>query len=307
MPTISGLNVNFYINYNGVTIPYIFVSDSTNYIAQGVGSLSDLNGNLKITAPSGVVIHDNTDFSDGGCDMPAVTLPGSSTNLHLPLMSSGVVQPGNYTILYTVYNKVTTAYYTFTRVVDFTYLKPKLNVKTNVDYDMTLFISDDQTIYTVDTIVPTINLYQHNLYYPVGSAGFGSPILTSNLIIKTSVFYPGTQSSTINVNALWAYVTTVGNIFYVLDSVVGTIDTIVSTNDLCSYYCCMKKLNDKIKKAHCHNHKDLEELLEIAAEVDYAVMLIGVARTCGHTNDIAGYLDQIKSLIGCSDDCDDCN
>ncbi len=307
MPSTTGLNVSFYINYNGVTLPYIFISDSTNYISQGVGSLSDLNGNLKITAPSGVVIHNNTDFTDGGCDMPAVTLPGGSTNLKLPLMSSGIVQPGNYTILYTVYNKITTAYYTFTRVVDYTYLKPKLDIDVTVDYDMSLFVSDDQTMYTVDGITPTINFYQHNLYYPQGSAGAGSPIITGDLIIKTSVFYTGTQSSTVSLNGVWAYITTVGNVFYVLDSVVGTVDTVVSTNDLCSYYCCIKKLYDRMTDAKCKNHPSYVELRALFSQVMGIVSLIGIARTCGHTNDIGEYLDEIKSLTGCSEDCDECN
>lgn len=306
MPSITGLNVGFYINYGGVPAPCIILQDTTDYMTQGIADRNDLNGNLKVTSPSGVVIHDNTDFSDGGCDMPGANF-SSESNVILPLMSNGVVQPGVYVIDYKVLNKITSDYYTFQRSISFTYIKPTLDVDVTVDYDLDLFTSDDKTVYVVDGITPVISSYAHNLYYPHGSAGDGSPILTGDLIIKTSTFYPGTQSTTVRATCVWTYDSTAGNTFDVLDTVSGTIDTVVSTNDLCSYYCCLRKLNTKIENARCHNHKSLQSLLDQAAQVSLLINLISVAKTCGHTNDIPEYLSQIKSVLGCSDGCDDCN
>ena len=302
----TGFNVKFYILYGGIVVPGVIIEDTTDYAGQGI-SPSNLNGNIKLTAPSGVVVYDNTDFSDSGCDYPSVAArPADASIVNLPVLSNGTVQRGKYTILYTVYNKNLAVYYTLERQVDFEYVRPVLNIDNTVDYDATLFTSKDNTNYVVNGVDVAVSFYDHNLYYPPLSAGAGSPLLTTDLNILTTVFYPGTQTATVQALNSWIFDSTTNNTFSVFDSIIGSKETVVSTNDLCSLYCCLKKFSDRLIKAKCANHKSYSELQLIAGEIGFLIGMINTAKTCGHTNDITGFFDEIKSLVGCSDDCDEC-
>lgn len=281
-----------------------WIKDNTDWAAQSV-SLSDLNGNVKVTSPSGVVIHDNTDFSDGGCDMPSVQQhPGLVT---LPLTTLGVVQPGEYTFLYTVYNKLTTQYYTYTRKYAFTYVSPVIDIDQTVGYDAPLFTSTDATDYSKVGLTLNVFTRSHVLNYPFGSPGQGSPITSTAAVIQTPTFYPGTQTTVVSADLVYYDGDVAVNGTQINDYVTATREVVVSTNDLCSYYCCLKKFYEKLKKAKCSNCKTYSGLQLLAGEIAFIMGMIEQAKECGHTNDVADYIDQIKDLVGCSDDCDDCN
>ena len=81
----------------------IISTDTTNWAGQGIAT-ANVNGCFTITAPSGTVIYNNTDFSDANCDIWIDNDLQEQQTITLPLVGS-VVEPGVYTIKYSVYDK----------------------------------------------------------------------------------------------------------------------------------------------------------------------------------------------------------
>jgi hypothetical protein len=89
-PTISN-SVLFNLNNEQLTF-----SDNTNYSSYGI-ALTDVNGNLRVTGPSGI-FYNNTSWVT-----PSIVLnTGNTKVVNLPLNTAGDVLAGNYDFVYTV-------------------------------------------------------------------------------------------------------------------------------------------------------------------------------------------------------------
>lgn len=302
MATIS-FNTYFDLIDAGVIHNKSFIVDTSDYISQGL-STSDLNGNVKVVSPGGVIIYNNTDFTDAHCDMPSVVTPGTPF-IPLPLTPSGSIQPGDYIYTYTVFNKSLSVYYTFTQTVTYSYVRPVADIVQTIDYDAPLFTSTDSTIYTVNSVDPFFKLLTHTVYYPHGSAGQNSPIISSNSLIQTPTFYPGTQTSVINTQLTYKF-NGVTNGIVILDEVNGSKEFLVSANSICSLYCCLHALYERMVAAKCANHSSYDQLALLFSQVMGLVVMINTAKSCGHTNDVDCYLNEIQELTGCTSDCAGC-
>lgn len=295
MATIS-FSTTFSLN----TTPkkFIFV-DTSDYAGQSI-STSDVNGCFKITSPSGVVIYNNSDFDNADCDIRVFISTTNQTTISLPLDGAGDVETGDYTIEYSVYNKITLETYTVTNTYTYSFTAPTVEITQVSNCITPLFTSTDSTDYTVNETLPTI-VRTHTLYYPNGSAGQGSPETGSGVTLTTSDFYNGTQTTTIS--SVLTYTFDDGLI--VVTTVTGSQEFVVDCTWICAIYCCIRSLEQQMETLRTTGSNDLlyRELTLKFAQVMGLVTLVKTAIECGKSDDVNDYLTTIKDIANCTDDC----
>lgn len=142
MLTTAELNVS----YNLDTNKFIF-TDVTDYSSQSV-TFADISGIIKVTAPSGVV------YSGGSPDIDGSTGNRSNTtNISIPLLSSGTPEVGNYVFSYTVTDGVTTI--EVTKQFNYQYTSPTVILTPTVDCLSPLLTSTDATNYLSGSVSPS--------------------------------------------------------------------------------------------------------------------------------------------------------
>ena len=164
--------------------------DTSNYVGQGI-ALADVNGSFRIIAPNGTTIYDNTVYTDADCDIDVVT------SLNSQQIISFTPELGTYTIIYTVDDTNASLQYTVTQTYNNQYTAPTLEVSQTINCITPLWSQVDITEYVVSGVTPTTNVTVNRLFYPVGSAGHGSPITETDATLSTSIFYQGSQTSQI--------------------------------------------------------------------------------------------------------------
>ncbi len=142
--TVTDFNVSYQLHSG-----FFKITDVQDY-APGA-SLSDLTGRLKITAPSGVV-YDNL---LGDADIELQTSRINSTDIGIPMLSSGTPEVGLYTFEYVVTDAsipVTTA--TLVKTFNYSYSKPTATNEATVDCLSPNLKGEDTTNYLVNGLTP---------------------------------------------------------------------------------------------------------------------------------------------------------
>ena len=299
-------SVDFSTTFDYTVSPKLFkFEDTTDYSGQGI-ALTSVVGCLSITAPSGVVVYNNTNFNSPDIN-PDVSLENSTT-IQLPLLGNGTVQQGTYSITYTVQVAATTltSAYTVseTKTINFTYSTPTGDLDIEVDLTAPLMTSTDNTNYTISIngspFNPTITR-DHRLYYP---ATLGvSPITGTGSVVSTATFYAQANVTLVYTSSLTSELSyDLGNGFYILDEMdaYGQFDLNTDTT-LCDLYCGIKTLynNWQYCKGTPRGNDYLNKLIQVTAIGD----LLQSAIDCGKTADVATYAAMIREIGQFTEDC----
>lgn len=291
--------VDFSSTFNYTVSPKLFkFEDLTDYAGAGV-SASDYEGLIKIVAPNGVTIYNNTNWASP--DIEPGTSVYNTTTIPLPLNGAGAVLQGSYTITYTVSNDNGTTTWTKSYTYDFSYESPEISISPSVNYNTPLLSASDETGYTVNSVSPTITR-AWTLYYPAvleiaNITGTGSSI-------STTTFY------TVSTGALqysFALISTLtydyGDNLYVSDQVSGTNYLDVSSDaNLCQLYCGIKSTYTHWQTYKMTNNPLASQYEKAFLQVMSIATLLKAAYDCGKTTDASGYVAMIKA-IGHFDDC----
>ena len=291
--------VDYTTTFNYVPATKLFrFEDTTDYDGQGVDP-DDYEGVLKITAPTGLVIYNNTNWAS-----PDI-LPGTSvfntTTIPLPLDASGNVLQGSYVFTYTVSANngvdVITKNYSYT----FAYTEPTVVVSTAVDYNAPLLSGTDATTYTSGVTTPTITR-AFSMTYP---ASLNLAALTgTNNVLSTQTFYVIADTAlqyTFTLTSTLSY--NFGNNLFVADTVTGTqrIDVYADAN-LCQLYCGIRSSYNRWVSLKGTGGTQETMALNQFRDIMAIAMLLQVAYNCGKGSDAEGYVAMIKA-IGNFDDC----
>lgn len=302
MPSIIS-SVSFSTDFKiNIPVKKFLFTDLTDYLSPAIPT-TGVRGSFKITDPSGTVIYNNTSFG-AGSDIIRNVSASNATIIPLPLNSDGTVVRGSYIIVYTVQiiDGSNPAYFvTRTTTYNNQYVAPIVSISQIVDCLSPLFTSDDVTDYTSNGVLPAL-VRTHTLNYPFGSAGEGTPIVTAGQTITTSTFYNGTQTT--EISSILTYTFTDGLI--VTDTVTGNKELLVDCQFICSIFCCLRSLYNNRENNRGVNQVEFNKFSALFNEVMSTVELALVAISCGKVAEVEGYLNLIKTIANCTDDCS-CN
>lgn len=142
MLTSAELNVSFNLDINR----FIF-TDITDYASQSV-AFADIDGVIKVTAPSGEV------YSGGSPDIDGATGNRSNiTTINVPLLADGTPEVGTYVFTYDVTDGVDSV--TVTKTFTYSYSAPTVVLTPTVDCLSPSLTSTDSTNYMSGSTVPT--------------------------------------------------------------------------------------------------------------------------------------------------------
>jgi len=146
---MSLTTTNFNIAFSLASDPMEFkFTDTTDYASQSV-ALADINGKIKVTAPSGVVY-------DGTLDIDGSVSRINTTTILVPLLSSGTPEIGLYTFDYEATDGVDTV--TARKTFSYSYSKPSATSQATVDCLSPELTGSDTTNYLVNAITPVDRL-----------------------------------------------------------------------------------------------------------------------------------------------------
>lgn len=292
--------ISFTTKFDLRNTPKIYTfEDTTDYVGQGI-ALANVNGSFKITAPSGAVVYNNTNYSNAGCDIRNSVSRINQLVINLPLASDGFPESGLYTIVYTVADITgATIYHTVAKSYTYKYTRPKIAITQKIDCVSPLFTSTDATNYVVEGITPTI-VRQHSISYPVGSASAGTPTTGTGLTVTSSTFYNGTQTSKIISTLTYTF----ADGLIILDEITGVLEVLVNCTDTCAIYCCVRSIEQQMIAYSTTNAALYATTRTLFTQIMSLVGMVVLARNCGKGTDISGYLSSIKLLANCTDDCD---
>ena len=285
------------------TLPLLVIVDTTNYSGQSI-STANVNGCLQVISPSGSTIYQNTDYSDNGCDIKISTSTTNKIPILLPFTGLKLVEQGDYTIIYTVKDITSTpVYYTQTNIYDNEYASPAVCIAQNVNVISQLWSQTDKTNYVVNGVTPTL-ARTNTLIYPTGIRG-GAPanIVVTTATLVTTIFFNGTQTSTISSVLTYTY----PDGLIVTDTVFGSKEFLVDG----SFYCSIARgFRDYVRKMS--NYK-CSDITAFEAHEDDLLLLVSYKTTidmmidCGNDEDtISDFLLKINDIIGdCNCGCDD--
>ncbi len=280
------------------TKQFVF-TDTSDYPGQSILT-SDVNGCFTIIAPSGVTIYQNLDFSDSGCDIKISTSTTDQKTIPLPIDANDLVELGTYNIIYTVYDKNLLVEYTVTNTYDNEYVPPIISISHSVNIIGQIFSQTDTTNYVVNGVNPSTFTRVNKLIYPQGiRGGAPAPLTTSAITLSTTVFYNGTQTSTITSGVIYTF--TDGLI--VIDSLYGSEEINVDGAYYCSIMCGLKAYSNKLNITDTQLRKIYEDNFKLATS--YLVLVMGLI-DCNGGDKISQYLDKINDIIGdCNCGCED--
>ncbi|MES3018139.1 MAG: hypothetical protein V4721_10180 [Bacteroidota bacterium] len=280
-----------------VATPIFILEDTSAYVAQGI-ALVNVNSVFSITSPSGTVIYNNTDYSNGGCDIRNSVSRINQTTIPLPLGADGFPESGTYIITESTYDNNLLVYSTDTNTYEYDYVRPEVAITQTTDCVSPLFTSTDSTTYTVNSIVPTITR-EHTITFPVGS-GLSPLVGTAATMTRGyEQFANGTQSTTIVSDLI--YVFTDG--LTVVDEITGYQSVTVDCTDSCAIYCCLRSVEQQMIGYSTTNTALFASTRSLFTEAMGIIGMVTLARTCNKSADISGYLTEVKTLLNCTDDC----
>ncbi len=299
MPTVI-TSTSFTTKFSLNTTPAKFVLTDTTDISSPSIPSAGVREIFTIVDPDGNTIYNNTDYS-----APDILRSSGTTNLitiSLPLNADGTVVAGQYTITQNtqiIDGSNPTYYLTKSYTYTYDYIVPEVSITQIIDCLSPLFTSVDATNYTVNGTAPASMTRTHTVDYPYGSAGEGSPVTGSTATITTSTFYSGTQTTVISTIVTYIF----GDGLIVTDTVAGSKEILVDCSFVCSINCCLRSLYNNVENNRGRNQVMFEDYSALFNEVMSIVTLCLVSIDCGKANDVAGYLNKIKTIANCQDDC----
>lgn len=290
--------ISFVTTFDLTLSPKQFIfEDTTDYVGQGIAEVN-VNGCFKITAPSGTVVYNNTDFSNSGCDIRIAVDRFNQSTMQLPLTTASLVEPGQYIIEYSVYNSSAVETYTETETYSFTYISPVICIEQTVDCLSPLFTSTDATDYVVSGFTPAL-IRQHILQYPLGSGASNTVTATVTISRGSGQFYTGgTQTTQINTSLQYTF--TDG--LTVKDYVTGAKEIVPECTEICDIYCGLRSIEQQMVAAS-GNLTEYNRLKSLFSQIMSLVELAQLSIQCGKSDDTSGYLTLIKALGNFTGDC----
>ena len=297
-------------DYDGNLVPPVTFEDVRGAlkIEYGTTSYYDNLANL-LTDP-------DIDCSDTGQTNGNATRANTqATAIALPTDSSGNVISGQYTFTYRVTDGAATV--TNTTVIDATFSLPSGDITGTVDLTPTSpkITVTDVTNYVVQNVTPT-GTPEITLYYPADAGA--SPSVVNASILEVTTFYTGQQVAKLSSAKTWNYSskvssqtitsTTVGDsagtfTLEIQDTVTDRIEIDVEVNNnICSLYCCLNEFGEKLQ-ASKSRPSEYARLLDIAGTVAFYYQSISAAYDCSKTANVNLWVEEIRALVGCSDDC----
>ena len=311
------------------TVPRFTFQDTTDYTSESV-VVSSLQGNLKIVINGDTASpeYDNLDDwaapdidgGDSGQTNEDLTrqrsLGGSQGYIPLPQNSDGSFVVGTYAFTYQVSDDSGTTTVVSTITMDLQYSKVTGSITTTVNLNPkspSLKITD-ATDYVVEGITPT-NDRTLTLYFPQNSSIAGSTN-TSSASLTVTTFASGIQTAKLVNNVTYDFSsktsvsasatgTTNTPVFTIniLDQIVKRDNKIEITDasNLCSVYCCVRtlQLNEMNSKSATERIEARGKLGTVASLMN----LIEAAYECNKTEDINTWVNEIREVAGCDDDC----
>lgn len=300
--------VNIKTTFDYSTSPKKFTfQDISDYAGQGI-ALTDVVGVIKIVAPSGMTVYNNTNFNSPDIN-PDVSLINSTT-INLPLDSNNVPLQGDYTITYTVRVNPTSLVASYDVAVEkettHTYSSPVVSLDISANLVLPSMTSTDNTSYTKTNslgspVTPTI-VRAHTLFYPPTTGA--AAITGTGASLSTSVVYGLSGSSLQYSSSLTSDLTyNFGSDFYVVDEVKGTDRFNLDIDEnLCNIYCGINNLfnNWQTYKGTTRGDEYFAKFQQVTA----LGLAAQVAIDCGETQDVNGYFEQMRKIGGFTADCE---
>lgn len=304
--------------------PIFTFTDSTDYTGNSV-TFANVKSALKIEYlldGSYVTYYNNLanlttdpDFdgsSAGQTNEDLVRSRTQSTPILLPTDSNGDVISGSYRFTYTVTDGVDTV--TNVVTVDCTFTTPTGDLTSTVDVTPTSpsIVVTDETNYVVQNVTPT-GTPTITLYYPADAGATATSVTASSLTVTT--FYTGQQVAKLSAVKTWDYSgkidTTATNNFtsgfftlQIQDTVTARVEIDVEVNNnICALFCCLSAFASRLLAAKSRP-SEYAQLKDIAGEVAFYFNSIDAAYQCSKTQNVNLWVNEIRGLVGCDDDCD---
>lgn len=291
---------------NGVTFANVKAAIKIEYVSNG--SFTTYYDNLSnlITSP------DLDGSSAGQSNQDLVRSRTKTAPILLPTDSNDEVISGTYRFTYRVTDGVDTV--TNVVTVDATFTTPTGDLDTTVDVTPTSpsIVVTDNTNYVVQNITPT-GTPTITLFYPADAGASATSVSASSLTVTT--FYTGEQVAKLSAVKVWDYTTkidttatnnwTAGNFTIEIHDTVTDREEIevAVNNNICALFCCLSAFATRLLAAKSRP-SEYAELKDIAGEVAFYFNSIDAAYQCSKTQNVNQWVNEIRSLVGCDDDCD---
>ena len=273
-------------------------TDTTDYAGQGL-TASDMYGCFKISI-GGSVVYDSGTPSTINYDIKNAVSPNSVGTIQIPI-DNLLPENGLYTIVYTVFDNGNTTTYTVTETFNFIYASPAVEVSGSVQVytPSPLLTLYDNTVYIVNSVVPTIDRTATITYPPILVNNIQStptPTVGTTATTTSTTFYsPTTVEMEVITNLTYTY-----SNFTVLDTVSGSVEGgfRIDATSFCKLYCGLKTF-----QARCVANPQDEDLREQFAYMMGIVTLIMLAQNCGKTEYISSLISQLEGTGNFTEDC----
>ena len=316
MAAVTQGDIKFKIEFDRANVdgPIFKFTDQTIY-----EDPSAVKGAIRVEY-NGVVLWDNLsnietdpDIDGNSAGQVNGTLTRANTQptpLSLPLAYNDTIVNGEYTITYSL-RESGESVITNTVTLDYLFELPEGSISSLVDLTLTSpsITVVDNTNYTYNNITPT-GIPTLKLYYPADVDLPEVSVEASQLIVTS--FYTGSQVGVLEASKVWNYsplisdtTFTIGNVtVYSNDVVTDRINIPVEANgDICTIFCCMKDFGARLYQAKSSPTK-YAQLSAIAGQVAFYFSSITAAYECGKTENINLWVNEIRSLVDCNEDCD---
>jgi hypothetical protein len=316
MAAVTQGDIKFKIEFDRANVdgPIFKFTDQTIY-----EDPSTVKGAIRVEY-NGVVLWDNLsnietdpDIDGNSAGQVNGTLTRANTQptpLSLPLAYNDTIVNGEYTITYSL-RESGESVITNTVTLDYLFELPEGSISSLVDLTLTSpsITVVDNTNYTYNNITPT-GIPTLKLYYPADVDLPEVSVEASQLIVTS--FYTGSQVGVLEASKAWNYSSlisdttfTIGNVtVYSNDVVTDRINIPVEANgDICTIFCCMKDFGARLYQAKSSPTK-YAQLSAIAGQVAFYFSSITAAYECGKTENINLWVNEIRSLVDCNEDCD---
>jgi len=312
--TQGTVKLKIVMNRGAAGTPVFAFTDQSNY-----DDFSVVKGALKIEYGS-TVYYDNLsnidlspDINGGSAGQANEALTRANTiatPVDLPVNASGEVVSGQYKFTYSV-KEGAGATITNIVVVDATFSSVDGNITSVVDLTPTApsITVTDTTNYVVQNVTPT-GTPQITLYYPADAAATPTVVNASQLV--ANAFYTGEQIAKLSSTKTWDYSnklissTFTSGYFTLLisDLVTDRLQiNVEADNNLCAIFCCLKDFAAKVLAAKS-NPTTYKHYVDIAGQVAFFYNSIASAYECSKTENVNLWIEEIRNLVGCTDDCE---
>ncbi len=287
------------------------VTDPLNGIA-----ISNSRWYFKMVDFNGDTVYQNSAFNSTPAyttpDLSGITATWLTSIPVMPTSSAGKIIKG----LYTVYciqrdqTQVVTDLFLQTFTFNFQYEPVTISVQTTIQLFNPPSISiTDLTNYNLKDpqdgawITPTL-ARAWSLYYP--SSLERTKVTSTSISVQTNDVWSGSWEVALDSTLVYTFDTSVAaNFLLILDLVEYVNDDIrIPNTNLNSLYCCVKHAEDRYKQS-IGTQAEAQNLSAFSTAMDYYT-LIGAAIQNGVYANVMQYIEDLKEVAQCNDECD-CN